>query len=72
MLGLGLLFFGMQLMTDAMVPLKDNETLKEWLAMAVNPFWGVLAAVCITSIIQSSAAFLGIVIILLSGGLINS
>ncbi len=70
-LGLGLLFFGMQLMTDAMVPLKDNETLKEWLAMAVNPFWGVLAAVCITSIIQSSAAFLGIVIILLSGGLIN-
>lgn len=66
--GFGLLFFGMQLMSDAMAPLKDFPPLLAALQQLQNPLLSVAIGICTTAIIQSSSAFIGIVIVLAQQG----
>ena len=70
-LGLGLVFFGMAVMSDAMDPLRSSQTFIDALARAENPFIGVLAAAVFTAIVQSSSATTGVVIVLASQGLVT-
>jgi len=70
-MGLGLLFYGMQLMSESMIPLRDNAVVKQWLESANNPFLGLLVGLLVTAIIQSSAAFIGLLITLLTSHLLN-
>jgi len=70
-LGLGLIFFGMVVMGEAMSPLRTYEPFINMMETLDNPLLGVLAGAVITAILQSSSATTGIVIVLASQGLIT-
>ena len=70
-LGFGLLFYGMKVMSDTMKPLRTNPTFNSILTSFENPFMGILAGAAFTALIQSSSATTGIVITLASGGSIT-
>lgn len=71
LLGLGLIFFGMGIMTDAMVPLRSYPPFLEWMVEMENPLIGLLIGALFTALIQSSAATTGLVIIMASQGFIS-
>ena len=70
-LGFGLLFYGMKVMSDTMKPLRSNPTFNSILVSFENPLMGILAGAMFTALIQSSSATTGIVITLASGGSIT-
>ena len=70
-LGFGLLFYGMKVMSDTMKPLRSNPTFNSILVSFENPFMGILAGAVFTALIQSSSATTAIVITLASGGSIT-
>lgn len=70
-LGFGLLFYGMKVMSDTMAPLRENAMFNDILISLENPFMGILAGAAFTALIQSSSATTGIVITLASGGSIS-
>ncbi len=65
-LGFGILFYGMQLMSDSMSPLRTYEPFVNAMKGIDNLFLSVVIGLVFTSIIQSSAAFIGIVIVMAS------
>ncbi len=67
-LGFGVLFFGMHLMSEAMHPLRTYEPFVSALAQLEHPIVGILVGTLFTALIQSSSAFTGIVIVLASKG----
>jgi phosphate:Na+ symporter len=70
-LGLGLVFFGMGVMSDAMKPLRGYPPFLELLASLQRPLFGVLAGALFTAVVQSSAATMGIAIALASEGFLS-
>jgi len=70
-LGFGILFFGMKLMSDAMKPLRTYQPFIDMLGGLENPFLGLLVGAVFTALIQSSSAFTGIVIVLAQQGLLT-
>ena len=70
-LGFGLLFYGMKVMSDTMKPLRTDPTFNIILTSFENPFLGILAGAVFTALIQSSSATTGIVITLASSGSIT-
>ena len=70
-LGLGLIFLGMNLMSDATYPLRSYQPFVNLMGSMENPMLGILAATLFTAIIQTSAATIGIVITLASQGFIS-
>lgn len=71
-LGFGLLFLGMTVMTDTMRPLRDNPAFVQWIAnFGKYPLLGVLAGVAMTMIIQSSSATIGLLMAAASQGLVG-
>lgn len=69
--GLGMVFFGMVVMGEAMSPLRTYEPFLEVMAALSNPLVGVLVGALFTALVQSSSATTGIVIVLASQGLIT-
>ncbi|MCL2145140.1 MAG: Na/Pi cotransporter family protein [Endomicrobia bacterium] len=69
--GFGILFFGMKLMSDAMVPVTLNPVFLDFMAQIQSPVFGILAGIMITVIIQSSGAVVGIVIALAATNVIT-
>lgn len=69
--GFGLIFFGMKLMSSAMEPLSSYPEFLDLLKGLENPIVGILFGLLFTALIQSSAAFLGIIIIFSQQGLIS-
>ena len=67
----GLLFFGLNLMGQAMVPLKESQTFVTLISQAGNPFLGLLLGFIFTAIIQSSSATASILVLLAQQGLIT-
>jgi len=70
-LGLGLVFFGMVLMSDATAPLRDHQPFIDALAKMEVAVLGALAGAVFTAVIQSSAATTGIVIVLAAQGVLS-
>ena len=70
-LGFGILFFGMKLMSDAMKPLRTYQPFIDMLRGLENPFLGLFVGAVFTALIQSSSAFTGIVIVLAQQGLLT-
>ncbi|MFA7573285.1 MAG: Na/Pi symporter, partial [Lutispora sp.] len=61
LLGFGLLFFGMNSMSDAMKPLKEIPQFTQFMVdLQHNPILGVFAGFILTAVIQSSSATIGI------------
>jgi phosphate:Na+ symporter len=69
-LGLGLVFYGMGLMSEGMKPLRSYEPFLDILASMENPLLGILAGAVFTGLVQSSAATVGIAIAMASEGLL--
>jgi phosphate:Na+ symporter len=70
-MGLGLIFFGMGMMSDAMRPLRTYDPFIELMQNVSNPLIGILVATLFTGLIQSSSATMGVVIALALQGLIS-
>lgn len=60
MLGFSILMMGMQTMSGAVAPLKENEHFVNALTMFSNPFMGILVGILITAVLQSASASVGI------------
>ena len=70
-MGLGLIFFGMELMSIGTDPLRAWPPFIEIMQNMRNPMLAVAAGAVFTAIVQSSSATTGIVIVLASQGLIS-
>lgn len=71
LMGLGLLFFGMDLMSETMAPLKGWPPFMDVMQSANNPAYGVLIGFLFTALVQSSSATTGVVIVLAGEGLVG-
>lgn len=69
--GLGILFIGMNFMSDAMKPLQDTPEFISLMTTFSNPLFGIVAGALFTAIIQSSSASIGILQSLASNNLIT-
>ncbi len=70
-LGLGLVFFGMEMMSQATHPLRTYEPFIDLMRKMDNPLVGTLIGTLFTGIIQSSSAMMGVVIVMASQGFIS-
>ena len=70
-MGLGMIFFGMGVMKDAMEPLRTYQPFIDLMANMSNPILGVLISAVFTALVQSSSASMGVVIVLAMQGLIT-
>ena len=71
LMGLGLIFFGMELMSIATGPVRGWPPFIELMQNMRNPLLSVAIGALFTAIVQSSSATTGIVIVLASQGLIS-
>lgn len=60
LIGFAVLMFGMETMSGAVSPLRDNEGFTRMLTTFSNPILGMAAGAILTAIIQSSSASVGI------------
>jgi len=71
LMGLGMIFFGMSVMSEAMKPLRTFQPFLDLMQHMETPLYGILIAAAFTGLIQSSSATTGIVIVMASQGLIT-
>jgi phosphate:Na+ symporter len=71
LMGLGLVFFGMGIMSDAMRPLRAYEPFLNLMASMQNPVLAILVGAAFTALIQSSSATTGIIIVMASQGFVT-
>ena len=70
-MGLGLIFFGMGIMSEGMYPLRSYEPFIALMQNVSNPIIGILVATLFTALVQSSSATMGVVIAMALQGLIT-
>lgn len=70
-LGLGFLLWGMDIMKDAMEPLRDFQPFIEAMVHMDNVILAIAVAALFTALVQSSSATIGIIIVFASQGLIS-
>ena len=71
LMGLGLVFFGMQLMSDATRPLRSYQPFIDLMQSMENPAMGILISAAFTGIVQSSSATTGVIIVLATQGFVT-
>jgi phosphate:Na+ symporter len=71
LMGLGLIFFGMELMSIGTNPLRDWPPFIDLMQNIENPLLSIAIGAAFTAIVQSSSATTGIVIVLAGQGLIS-
>jgi len=71
LMGLGLVFFGMGIMSEAMNPLRTYAPFLELMQRMEDPVFGILVGAVFTGLVQSSAATTGIAIVMATDGLIS-
>jgi phosphate:Na+ symporter len=72
LLGFGLLFFGLEVIDDAMSPFRTNKTFLAWMErLGDQVVLGALVGAVFTVLIQSSSATIAIVITMAGSGLIT-
>lgn len=71
LMGFAILMVGMNMMSSAVSPLRDNEAFINFLTKFSNPFIGILFGVLLTSILQSASASVGILQVMAGSGMIN-
>ena len=60
MLGFAILMMGMQTMSGAVEPLRENEFFVSMLTMFSNPLMGILVGIAFTAVLQSASAAVGV------------
>ncbi|MDH3667171.1 MAG: Na/Pi cotransporter family protein [Paracoccaceae bacterium] len=71
LLGLGLVFYGMGVMSGAMKPLRSYEPFIDFMISLDNALLGAMVGAAFTAIVQSSSATTGILIVMAGQGLIS-
>lgn len=71
LVGLGVLFLGMNTMEGVFAPLKESESFQNLFTSFNNPFLGILIGLVLTAIIQSSSASVGILQAISSTGVVT-
>lgn len=71
LVGFGVLFLGLSLMSSSMDTLKQSPVIEELFASLTNPFLAVLVGFLVTAVIQSSSVTVSIVLLLAQQGLLN-
>ncbi len=72
LLGFGILMLGMELMSEAMYPLRDSEVFKNMIIAIGNQWYlGILIGLGITVLVQSSSATTGLLVALSATGSIS-
>lgn len=71
LLGFGILFMGLSTMGSAMTVLKESPQITEMVKSLNNPLLGILVGFCVTAVLQSSSATVGIVILMAEQGLLE-
>ncbi|MBR7111527.1 MAG: Na/Pi cotransporter family protein [Clostridia bacterium] len=69
--GFGILFAGMEAMSDAVQPLAENPQFASLLTLFENPIAGIFAGAVLTAILQSSSASVGILQALCATGAVR-
>lgn len=70
-LGFGLLFFGISIMSESMAALREIPAFIDFMAKFTNPILGILLGLVITSVVQSSSVTVSILVVMASQGLVN-
>jgi len=71
LLGLGLVFYGMGVMSSAMKPLRSYEPFLDLMKSMENPVMGILVAAAFTGLVQSSSATTSLVIVMAGQGFVT-
>jgi len=71
LMGVGFVFYGMHIMSESMQPLKNITLIGDVILKLKNPIIGILTGLILTALIQSSAAFIGIILTLSTQNLIT-
>ncbi len=72
LLGLGLIFLGLKILSDGTLPLRDHSQVREFLlGLGTNPLPAIIASGILTAILHSSAATIGIAIVFASHDLLT-
>lgn len=71
LIGFGILFTGMDMMTAGLAPLNESEAFRSLIINLDNPFIGVLVGLVLTTLVQSSSASIGLLQALGAQGLIS-
>lgn len=71
LMGLGMVFYGMSVMSGAMKPLRSFQPFLDLMITMENPLIGILVAAAFTGLVQSSSATTGIVIVMAGQGFIT-
>ena len=71
MLGFAILMMGMQTMSGAVEPLRENEFFISMLTMFSNPLMGILVGIAFTAVLQSASAAVGVLQALSVTGLLT-
>lgn len=66
----GLIFFTLDLISAELKPLRDQPVFAEWLALAREPWLGVVTGLVFTAILQSSSVTTGVAILLAQQGVL--
>ena len=70
-LGFGILFMGLSIMSDSMSAVKNSPRILNFLASLTNPFAAILVGFLITAVLQSSSATVGIILLMVSQKLLK-
>jgi len=70
-LGLGMVFYGMSVMSDALSPLREYAPFIRFMTSMQNPILAAGLGMIFTAVVQSSSATTGILIVMASQGLIQ-
>ncbi|MDD6202727.1 MAG: Na/Pi cotransporter family protein [Lachnospiraceae bacterium] len=70
-LGFGILFMGLSLMSGAMSGMRDSEEVVNLFASLKNPLLAILLGVVVTGIIQSSSVTVSIILLMANQGLLE-
>jgi phosphate:Na+ symporter len=70
-MGFGLIFFGMNQMSEATYPLRTYQPFIDLMRQMDNPLLAILVSASFTGLIQSSSATIGIIIVLAGQGVIS-
>lgn len=71
-LGFGFVFLSLKIMIDAMAPMQGSELFRQvFISLTETPLVGILLAAVVTALIHSSAATMGIALVLSTSGLLS-
>jgi len=67
----GLVFFGLNLISEAIIPLKDHPAVISLFTHLVNPYVALLAGLVFTALMHSSSVATGLVVVLAASGVLS-